>query len=177
MKTLIIIDVQKGFINEHNEQMLENIKKISERGNFDIVIATQFVNDEKSQYIKSLNWNAMFSSPEIDFALNLPKGTFVVQKSSYGLPNSMFVKEGLKINENLVIPKDSEIYLCGTDYDACVLAIAYQLFDNGFAPKIISNAIGSASRKPVDKTIVERIMTRNFGRTSVIYDEDLEKDK
>lgn len=118
----------------------------------------------------------MFNSPEIDFALNLPKDTFIVQKSSYGLPNSMFVKKGLKIDKNLVIPRDSEIYLCGTDYDACVLAIAYQLFDNGFAPKIISNCIGSASRNPIDKTIVERIMTRNFGRASVIYDEDLEKE-
>ena len=80
----------------------------------------------------------------------------------------------LRIKENLIIPKDSEIYLCGTDYDACVLAIAYQLFDNGFAPKIISSCIGSASRNPIDKGIVERIMTRNFEKTSIIK-EDIEK--
>lgn len=29
MKTLLIIDVQNGFINDHNREMVENIKKIS----------------------------------------------------------------------------------------------------------------------------------------------------
>ena len=98
MKTLIIIDVQKGFINDHNKQMVENIENLLKREKFNNIIATQFVNNKNSQYIKSLNWNAMFTSPEIDSALNLPKETFIVQKSSYGLPNSMFVKEGLKIS-------------------------------------------------------------------------------
>ena len=97
MKTLLIIDVQNGFINDHNREMVKNIENLLKIEKFDNIIATQFVNNENSQYIKSLNWNAMFNSPEIDFALNLPKGTFIVQKSSYGLPNSMFVKKGLKI--------------------------------------------------------------------------------
>lgn len=169
MKTLLIIDVQKGFINENNRQMLKSIENIV--GQFDTIIATQFVNNENSQYVKLLNWNAMLEPEETDFAFKLPKETQIIKKTSYGLPDDVFDKQGLMVGKDIVVPKGSEIYLCGTDYDACVLAVAYQLFDNGFAPKIISSCIGSSSRNPIDKKVIEKIMSRNFGRQSIIKDE------
>ena len=132
MKTLLIIDVQKGFINQNNEEIVSNINSIV--GKFDVVIATQFVNNHCTQHSKVLNWNKMMESDEVALAFNLPKNTHIIQKSTYALPAGVFSERGLMLEENILIPKGEEIYLCGTDYDACVLAVAYQLFDNGFVP-------------------------------------------
>ncbi len=167
MSILFVIDMQKGFITDSNKHLVEKINNLIKSKKFDKVIATQFINKKNSQYIKSLNWNDMFSSPQIDFAVDLPKDAIIIKKHSYGLPSSMFKQDGLYVKD-FILPKTGEIFICGTDYDACVLAVGYQLFDEGYAPKFIENAIGSSSRNPIDKNIIERIMQRNFGKQSIV---------
>lgn len=176
MKILFIVDMQNGFIPNSNKKLVENINNLIKYKQFDKIVATQFINKEDSQYIKSLNWNEMFSSPQIDFAVELPKDAIIIKKHSYGLPMSMFKSDGLHLTNDFVLSGDSEIYICGTDYDACVLAIGYQMFDAGYAPKFIDNCIGSASRNPIDKNIVEKIMQRNFGKQSVEFQIEEERE-
>lgn len=174
MDTLIIVDMQKGLINDNNRFLLEKINNLLKHKKFDNIVATQFVNSEDSQYIKSLKWNKMFFSPDIDLALDLPENAVVVKKSSYGLPLSVF-KEGMLDFSKFKLDKvgGGRIVICGTDYDACVLAIGFQLFDHGFAPQFITECIGSASRKLIDKSAIERIMIRNFGENAVICEDSL----
>ena len=89
----------------------------------------------------------------------MPDTAHVIEKATYGLPIE-------KLKEIAKTCGD-EIYLCGTDFDACVLAIGYQLFDLGILPVFVSNAIGSSSSTDRRKTI-EEIIIRNFGKNSLI---------
>lgn len=69
------------------------------------------------------------------------------------------------------INKSDEVYLCGTDYDACVLAIAFQLFDHGIQPHIVSSCVGSHSENPsISKEDFEKLCLKNFGKNSVVKD-------
>lgn len=157
MKKLVIIDMQKGFINKNNSFLVENIENLIKNCQFDEIIATKFVNKENSQYERILNWKEMMGGEQIEFALPFPKNTRVIQKCSYSLP----------IESLDDFSEEDEVYLCGTDYDACVLAIGYQLFDCGVSVKFISNAISSSSSKDRSETLNE-IVVRNFGKDALI---------
>ena len=90
LNILVVVDMQKGFINKNNEFLIKNIAKIVKLDKFDKIIATQFVNYKDSQYERFLQWTAIKSSPEVDLAVNLPKGTEVLQKTTYALPSEIF---------------------------------------------------------------------------------------
>ena len=60
-----------------------------------------------------------------------------------------------------------EIEICGTDIDACCLAIAFNLFDNNIKPIILSNLCASSSNnKDLYENTIE-IMKRQFGQESI----------
>ena len=44
MKKLLIVDVQKGFLNENCDFVVKKIENLVGGGNFDQIIATKFVN-------------------------------------------------------------------------------------------------------------------------------------
>lgn len=85
--------------------------------------------------------------------------SYVLHKSSYGLdPNDI----------ELLKAKDvKEIYLCGTDVDACILAIAFQLFDSGIKPILVWDAVGSSSKTDFKESL-KPLFQRNFGNDSII---------
>ena len=53
--SLLIIDVQKGFINEHTEHLPKKIEKLQER--YDNIYAVQFVNLNNSLFRSLLHWD------------------------------------------------------------------------------------------------------------------------
>ena len=59
MKRLLIVDMQKGFINKNNEFLVKNVQNLINSGDFDEIIATKFINYENSPYEKFLNWTDM----------------------------------------------------------------------------------------------------------------------
>lgn len=160
MKILFIIDVQKGFVKENNKFLLKDINLLLKNNSFDKVIATRFVNSKNSQYNKFLNWNKMTSNIETDIAVTLPKNSIIVDKTSYAIPYKIF--ESLKI-----YPTD-EVYICGLDYDACVLAIGFQLFDLGIQPKFLINLISTTNTNPITMEQFENLAKRNFGKDSIV---------
>lgn len=100
----------------------------------------------KTIKIVKLGWNENFSTNR--YCYRFTKNAIIINKSSYGLPSEFLhldEKGRIKFNDFSLSPKD-EICLAGTDSDACVLAVAFQLFDNGFAPKFIIDSIGSSSK-------------------------------
>lgn len=173
MKVLMIIDMQKGFINENNQFLVDNINNLIKSNKFDKIIATKFINNGEN-YKKLLNWDEMKTSPQTDIVIDLPKNAIIINKSSYGLPLEFLhldEKGRIKFNDFFLSPKD-EIYLVGTDSDACVLAVAFQLFDDGFAPKFIIDSIGSSSKRSISSCEFKTILERNFGKKSIINDVD-----
>ena len=94
MKALIIVDMQKGFIKESNKFLVDNINKLISENRFDKVIATKFVNNADSQYVKFLNWSKMIGEEEQEFAISLPANAIIAEKTSYGLDENALAKAG-----------------------------------------------------------------------------------
>jgi len=147
--------MQKGFINNNNEFLVKNIENLLKNNSFEEIIATKFVNRPDSQYCKFLNYERLCDEKSQEFAIALPQKTKIIEKTSYALPRK-------------IVGGGSEVFLCGTDYDACVLAIAYQLFDSGIQPHIILSCVGSASNNPLSKEEFIKLCKRNFGEKSIV---------
>lgn len=103
----------------------------------------------------------MQDKPQTSFAVIQQKGAVIFEKSTYGLNQEQI--EMLKNKD-----KYKKIYLCGTDLDACVLAIAYQLFDNGIKPLIILDCCGSSSSNKEIVKNTQDIFIRNFGKDCIV---------
>lgn len=168
MKVLLIVDMQKGFINENNKFLIENIENLLKNQEFDEVFATKFINHSASQYVEHLDWNKMKRSGLTEFAISLPANAKVIEKETYGLKDRMFAGNSFRVGKKVFSPAQDQIYICGTDYDACVLAIGYQFFDHGFQPHFILDCVGSHSYNPVSKVNFVKLCTKDFGKDAII---------
>ncbi|MBV8602783.1 MAG: cysteine hydrolase [Candidatus Eremiobacteraeota bacterium] len=133
---LIVVDVQRGFLNEHTQPTLERIERLQR--SFATVIVTRFVNPEGSSYERRMgsqrhrpvSEDCELAFSPVPYAIKLDKGT-------YGLRSHL--------GRVLELTEDAEITLCGWDTDGCVLAIALELFDAGKCVKIASEACASSA--------------------------------
>lgn len=136
-KILLVIDLQKGFINQHTKNLPKKIANfISKNKNlFDQILFSQYVNNESSNWVKLYNWKNMQKSPEIDIVPQLQK--FVSK-------NNLFQKKGFscfksnKFNK-FIKNKNIKLYICGLDTHACVYCTVMEAFELNFSIKIISD--------------------------------------
>ena len=131
---LIVIDVQRFFINAHTAALPQRIAELIGTGQFPHVLFTKFVNHPDSQYVRQLGWHRCRFSPETDLAPPLvpfahAENTF--EKTSY----SIFKARGLP--EYLVAHGIRDLTLCGTDIDACILASGFEAFDLGYRVTVL----------------------------------------
>lgn len=159
MKNLIVVDMQKGFINEHNKHLVDKINKYLSANEFENIFLTQCVNNNQSPYIKILNWNGMLSAEEQMFAINIPKQAKVITKNCYGVS-----QKDIEMFKNLEI---GEMEICGTDIDACVLAIGFNLFDNNIKPIFIKDLCATSSSNENLTSYAYSIIERQFGIDSI----------
>ena len=103
----------------------------------------------------------MTNSPDIDLAFNVldKDKVTIIEKTSYAFPYNIV---------SSLFNKDDEIYICGLDYDACVLAIGFQLFDLGFKVGFLLDSISTANVNPMPIKYFKNIILRNFGEKSII---------
>lgn len=159
MKNIIIVDMQKGFINNNNSHLIDKINNYLKTNQFDNIFFTKCINNQQSPFVKILNWNGVSTEEEQEFAVQIPQGAQILTKHCYGLSNEHiqhFKKLGIK-----------EIEICGTDTDACCLAIAFNLFDNTIKPIILSDLCASSSSNNDIHSNALDIMKRQFGKKNV----------
>lgn len=126
--SLLIIDVQKGFINEHTEHLPKKIEKLQER--YDNIYAVQFVNLNNSLFRSLLHWDKFnLNSDDTKVAFQLKPNVKVYQKYSYGIPHCIL--------EDLNNDDVNSIDICGISTDACILKTAMDLFDEKIVPRIL----------------------------------------
>ncbi len=156
-KILLIIDMQKGFRTERNNHIFEKLKAIN-FSKYDKIFATKFVNSKKfnSNFANVLKYDFMRKKSDIAIDYVVPKNCELLEKHTYSLPTE-FVDELKKL-------KAKQIDICGTDYDSCVLAIGFQLFDAGFVPKFYKDILGTHSTKSPKFDAIEKIYYKNFGQ-------------
>ena len=126
MKNIIVVDMQKGFMTNNNKHLIDKINQYLKSNSFDNIFFTKCVNDEQSPYAKILGWNGMTMEEEQALVCSLPTNAKVLTKNCYGISN-----QDIKMFKDLGI---TEMEICGTDTDACCLAIAFNLFDNNIKP-------------------------------------------
>lgn len=160
MKNILIVDMQKGFVKHTNIHLVEKINSYLSNNKFDNIILTQCINDENSPYRSILSWNNMTKLDEQELVINYPNNAKIITKNCYGISHN-----DIEMIKRLGI---TEIEICGTDTDACVYAIALNLFDNNIRPIILSNLCASSSGNPNIHNNALEIMKRQFGKENVI---------
>lgn len=166
MKKLVVVDMQRGFVGE-NHDFVDSLQKFVDKagGVFDKTIATRFVNSADGPIFKCLNWDKMQKGTrEIEVILNLPKNTKFVNKNTYALTEKAFKK---------LFKRGDEVYVCGMDFDACVLAICFQLLDHTIKPHIIWDLVASHSVDPAKKEELKKLYQKNFGKDSLILSKNI----
>lgn len=156
---LLVIDLQKNFINEKTKYCCNKIKKLINLKNYDYIAFTKFINDENSNFYKTLNWKGCMTEEDRQIVLDT-NNYKVLKKRTYTAYNKE-LKDYIK-NNNI-----DTIYLCGIDTDACVLKTTLDLFENDYNVKVIEDCSMSSSGYKIHKNAIE-ILKRNIGSNNVI---------
>lgn len=156
MKVLLVVDMQKGFINKpHYKKVNKKIDKLLKNSNYDKIILTRFVNDKSKNplYVTQVGWNKLTTAAEQEFSVTVPSDAVILEKYGYGLQ-----LEDLEYIKSLNV---NSIDVCGVKANACVYAIALQLFDLGIAPNILINYVEC---NPSTKDVMKLIFEKQFGQ-------------
>ncbi len=123
-KLLIVIDVQKDFINEKNIDVLKRIIDLLNSNKYDDIVFTKFINSKESIWYKKLKYEGCLTEEGRKILIDT-KNYKIFEKKIYSAVSDeleQYVKEN-NINE---------IYLCGFDTDACVQKTAIDLFEKNY---------------------------------------------
>ena len=160
MKNLIIVDMQKGQMREGNSSLISSINKLLNENKFENVFYTRYFNHEESLFYSVLEYKEMLGEDEIEICVDSVEDSFIFPKETYAL-----AKEQIAYIKNMGL---KEIYLCGTDIDTCILAIAFRLFDNGIRPYFIWPLCATKNKDQSIKDAIKPLLRRNFGEDCII---------
>ena len=159
---LVLIDMQDGFnTTEDTRDVISSIES-ADLSQFDLVAATAFYNDPTSLFVKKIGWK--------DMMIKDPKTSIVKQiQHTYdiSLPKSTYSAAEQVIPLLSMYGDDCKVYLAGFDSDACVLATALDLFDQGIETFVIEPWCASSGGSEYHQ-VAMKILRRNIGQDHVI---------
>lgn len=159
-EALVIVDMQNGFNSNLDTQEVEEKLSNINKNDYDMIIATKFVNKEESMFVKQLNYHEMFDVEDTEF-LSIVKELYDIQVPKNGYDRSNKI---VSILNNTTI---DTVYVIGFDTDGCVLSTALGLFDNGYKVKIIEELCASSGGEDVHQAALA-VLERCIGRDNVI---------
>jgi len=138
---LLVVDVQRGFINEFTRHVPGRIKRLIEMGEYAPVLFTVFVNTPDSPYQRLLDWHACAGPPDTEL---------VDELRPLAQADNVFNKHGLAgmpdaLAERLRGERFAQISVVGIDTDMCVLKIALDVFDLGVEPIVLVDCCASTA--------------------------------
>jgi nicotinamidase-related amidase len=138
---LLIVDVQKGFINSFTHHIPQRIARLIERDEHKPLIFTRFINLPDGPYQQLLDWHSCDQEPEINI---------VPELEPFAQKGCVFSKQGLcgmsdDLVEYLHQQEIKRVSIVGIDTDMCVLKIAMDLFDLGIEPVIFTDCCASTA--------------------------------
>lgn len=153
---LLVIDLQNGFVHDQSKHVIPVIERLMVQRPWDVIIQTRWMHKEKTSFTERLFYRDMAAKGKEDLVLN--HGNFtVIKRHTYNALNKDLVK---------CLKKQDEIYVCGLEIDACVLATCYALFDEGYNFRVVQDAV-SSKRTSLYKPCLE-LMERNFGSDTLV---------
>lgn len=155
---LLIVDVQRGFINDFTHHVPGRVRRLIEQGDFGPILLTRFINDEASPYRTLLDWHACTAPPDTDV---------VEELVDVAPPDNVFDKHGLTglpdaLARRLRDDRIQQISVVGIDTDMCVLKIAMDVFDLGIEPVVLVDCCASTAGLQAHLAGLA-ILSRNIG--------------
>ncbi len=134
---LIVVDVQRGFMNEHTRHLCEPIERFQHH--FEKVVATRYLRRPGSAMSRLLGIEGFEShSAEAQLAFTPRADAVVVDKSNY----SCVVPDLLPRLREWSIER---AFVCGVDTDQCVLMVAADLLQSDVVPIVCEDLTASAA--------------------------------
>ena len=150
MKIIILVDIQEGYMNEELRTLPKDIEKHVKNYDYDLVIATRFINKNDSLHRSDIHIKNMtvFSSkaklaPPIDKIAD-----FVLMKSTY----TSYTDDVAKLLEKKGV---KQVYIAGLNTETSILATALDLFDNGIKPVILSHLCNTTNGRRINEAALE----------------------
>lgn len=137
---LVIVDMQKGFMNEYTKHLPSKIIEFANKGDFYAIIGTRYINHEQSPCYIFEGWKQCMRGsgeeellPEIEDTCEL-----VIDKSVYSCWSKKFYNFLKKVGiERLVF--------VGVNTGCCVLHSAFDAYNDCFETIVIKDLCGSTS--------------------------------
>lgn len=148
-KLLLVIDVQKDFINEHTKKILPKINKLLNSNTFDLIAFTRFINYEDSIWYKKLNYKGCMTKEQQKIVIDTENNK-IFDKKIYTAVNDE-LKDYIRENDI------SEIYLCGFDTDACVQKTAIDLFEQNYEVYVLKDYCMSHRGEELHNIIIDNL--------------------
>lgn len=153
---LVIVDVQKGFLNNSTMFIPQKIKELCDKRKFDIIVSTKFINNELTPHYQYTNWKGMLDkgSQELD-----PYIKKISERIFDKSVNTVFTEEFIKFIEDNKIEK---MIFVGIDTDCCVMKSAFDCFDKKIPFEVITECCASSGGDKYHKASC-MIMKRSLG--------------
>lgn len=136
---LVVIDLQKGFLNQHSEHILPNIIDLIKRSQYlgIPIVFSRYFNFVDSPFEKLIGWKQLHQSHETELAEEVIEFADVcIDKNFYTSLTDEF--RGLIQTNNW-----KTVILGGIATESCVLKTAADIFEYGLRPIVISDACAS----------------------------------
>ena len=150
MKIILLVDIQEGYMNEELRNLPKDIEKHVKNYDYDLVIATRFINKNDSLHQSDIHIKDMtvFSSKAKLVAPIDKIADFVLMKSTYTSYTADVA--------NLLEKKDvKQVYIAGLNTETSILATALDLFDKGIKPVILSHLCNTTNGKRINEAALE----------------------
>jgi nicotinamidase-related amidase len=136
---LLVVDVQRGFLNEYTQHIPKRIVRLIERGDYNPLLFTRFVNTADGPYPRFLGWDACQHEPETLLAPELLP--YASAALTFAKPGDAGIPDELA--DFLQREQIEEVTIAGIDTDMCVLKVAMDIFDLGIKPLILTDCCAS----------------------------------
>lgn len=160
---LVVIDMQKGFFNDHSRHIVPNVDGLIRccQNLLIPVVFSRFFNFAGSPYETIVGWNRVNNEPETDIVDELlPLVEALIDKSFYTAITSEFVA---RIERN----GWKTIILCGIATESCVLKTAADAFELGLLPIVVSDACASDRGEEFHEAAL-KILPRLIGKDQIM---------
>lgn len=158
-KALLIVDVQNGFINEKTMHIPALVEELQFQ--YDLVIATRFVNLPNSQYRRLIKWNRFSpGSDDIELAFRPKDDAIVVDKFIYTCIDEDFME---LLKEHDIDAVD----VCGIDTDICVTKCAVDLFERDITPFVLKDYCATHAGRDLQEAALA-ILARYIGSSQIV---------
>lgn len=158
-KLLVVIDVEKDFINEYTKDIVSKIDNLVKENKYEYVIFTKFVNSYDSPFYKVIGYKGCMCEDGCEIVVDTTS-FLVFEKRGY----TAYTKE---IKDFIIDNGINEVYLCGIDTDQCVLKTAVDMFEDNINVKVLSDYSMSHSGNDYHEYAI-KMLKKFIGKDNVL---------